>query len=99
MAHRLVTLPVLERRRLAGLARNPSCRISKHTRERPCEWNPMGTATPADPDYCFTVPGAWAFLAEHLESGADVYTILLEQPSDRLGYVIFCPPTATWKGL
>jgi hypothetical protein len=88
-----------ERRRWAGLARNPKCRLSKHTSARPCTWDPEGTSTPRDPTYSFTGPGAWAFIAEHLESGGDVYAISLELPPGGVGYVIFFPPTGTWRGL
>jgi hypothetical protein len=99
MAHRLISISLVERRRLAGLARNPRCRQSKHTPQRPCEWNPMGTATPTDPTYCFTGPGAWAFIAEYLESTGDIYSIALDKPPNGIGYVIFLPATPVWRGL
>ena len=99
MGHRLVTMSVVERRRLAGLARNPRCRLTKHTPQRPCEWNPEGTASARDPDYPFTAPGAWAFIAEHLEAGRDIYSIPLDRPPDGIGLVIFLPPVPRWRGL
>jgi hypothetical protein len=99
MAHRLVIVAELERKRLAGLARKPGCRLSRHIPERPCDWNPEGTASVSNPDFQFTRPGAWAFIAEHLESGADVYATRLDKPPGRLAYVIFIPPTDAWRGL
>lgn len=99
MVHRRVIVPLVERRRWAGLARNPRCRSSRHTAERPCEWFPEGTATQLNPAYNFTGPGSWAFLADYLESSGDIYTITLEKPPGRIAYVIFLPPTAVWRGL
>jgi len=97
MAHRLIALPRLERARLAGLARQSRCRTSTFSRSRPCQWDPFTTLS--DRGYSYTDAGAWALVADCLESELPIYTINLERPPGASAYVFFLPPTRTWRGV
>src|SRR3569833_11857 len=99
MTHRLVQVSVEERKRMAGLARNPKCRFSQFSPGRPCDWRPHHTDLRQDPAYRFTAPGAWEFIAVHVESGGDLYVSELQKPKGRLAYVIFVPPSSSWRGV
>jgi hypothetical protein len=39
----------------------------------------------------FTPSGAWGFVANHFEAGADFEEIILKQPAGRAGYVLTIP--------
>jgi hypothetical protein len=96
--HELVEISVEERRRIAGLARNPSKRIvSRGDRERPTRWYPEQVEFA--PGFSYSGPGAWDRIASHIESGGPVYKTPLKHPPNVWGYVIFDPPTETSRGL
>lgn len=97
MEHRTASLDQTERRRIAGLARNPKCRDREFQIGRPTVWQPVHTTSEAG--FPFTEPGAWDFIATHIESGGVVYTIELDKPPGARGYVIFYPPVGKWRGL
>jgi hypothetical protein len=97
MTHRLVDISLQERKRVAGLARSPKCRISASSAQRPCRWDPA--ATLSEGGFSHTHPGAWARIAEHLESGGQVYATELDRPPGLTAYVIFLEPTQRWRGI
>jgi hypothetical protein len=72
-------------RELARLARRKDLRISKWTRERPCEWRPYEVENP-ESGLPFTEVRAWEYIAELLESGQAVTEVELQQPPGELGY-------------
>jgi hypothetical protein len=97
MTHMVVDILPQERKRVAGLARNPRCRINASSALRPCKWDPA--ATLSEGGFSHTNPGAWARIAEHLENGGRVYVTDLDSPPGLTAYVIFLEPTQTWRGL
>lgn len=97
MAHRLVVVSKLERARLAGLARQAKCRTSAFSQHRPCQWDPFNTLS--DGGYSYTDAGAWAALADYLESDAPIYTTSLDKPPGAWAYVLFLAPTKLWRGI
>jgi hypothetical protein len=97
MAHRLVVLPKTERARLAGLARQSRCRTSTFSKSRPCQWDPFTTLSAAG--YSYGDAGTWALVADCLESEISIYTIALDKPPGAWAYVLFLPPTDTWRGV
>jgi hypothetical protein len=97
MTHKAVDISPEERKRIAGLARNPKCRINAFSARRPCRWDPAGTLS--ESGFSFTNPGAWACLADHVEGGGQVYVTELDSPPGLTALVIFLPPIGKWRGI
>jgi hypothetical protein len=73
------------RAQLSKLARRKELRISRWTKERPCEWRPYEVESP-ETGLPFTEVRAWEFIAELLESGHPLREVQLEQPPGEIGY-------------
>jgi len=73
------------RARLSRLARRKELRISRWTKERPCEWRPLEVESP-ETGLPFTEVRAWEFIAALLESGHTLREVQLEQPPGEIGY-------------
>ena len=82
------------RSELARLARSKRTRSSQFTHARPTHWEPANVPRP-DSGEAFTPEGAWAFVADLLESKAEVETMILKKPPGKTGYVMLVDG---WQG-
>lgn len=75
------------RKNLAERARRKGTRTYQWTKDRPTDWRPYTVRNPSSGDY-FTNEGAWDFIADLLERGHPVETIILKKPPGKTGYVM-----------
>ena len=75
------------RAELARRARNKRTRQNKFEPEEPCVWRPRQVVNP-ESGLPFTDAGAWNFIAELLEAGHEVTTVVLEKPLGKTAYVM-----------
>ena len=73
------------RRQLALLARRKNARFAEFSRESPTRWEPGRVIDPAT-SLPFSPSGAWEFIADVLEAGAELYQIELERPPGAVAY-------------
>jgi len=72
---------------LCRLARSRKTRTSLFSKERPTHWAPYEVRKPGSGD-AFTADSCWTFVADLIEGGVDIETIMLDQPPGKTGYVI-----------
>lgn len=77
------------RYQLVLLAGSRRTRTSIFSAARPTHWEPASVRRP-DTGEAFTPDGAWTFVADLLERGIAVDTIVLDKPPGRTGYVVLC---------
>ncbi len=71
------------------LARSSRTRASDFKTTRPTRWQPEQVRNPnSQLDSHFTDSSAWELIANKLESGHPVETIILEKPQGKTGYVM-----------
>ena len=76
------------RHELLVLARKgKKCRITQWTKERPTVWQPTQVKNP-ESGFIFTEAGAWDFIADLLEAGHPLQSMILDHPPDKIGYVM-----------
>ena len=82
-----MSIPESVREDLARRARNKKVRQSKFKPEAPCDWRPGQVLTP-ESGLPFSDAGAWNFIADLLEAGHEVTTLILEKPPGKTAYVM-----------
>ncbi len=75
------------RKELARLAGRSQTRQAKFSRQAPCDWRPQQVIDPRSGEP-FTPEGAWEFIVEQIEGGAEIDVLLLEKPPGKKGYVL-----------
>ena len=71
------------RKSIAALCRRKAARDLGH----PHDWRPESVRDPHTGE-CFTGPGAWEFIADLGEAGADMEVVILDNPPGKKGYVL-----------
>lgn len=75
------------RKELAALAANKKKRVSSFSRPMPTEWNPLQVLHPRT-GFPFSDAGAWAFIADLLESDVELKKVTLDKPPGKEAYVM-----------
>ncbi|MHC6155299.1 hypothetical protein ACVSQB_26305 [Bradyrhizobium elkanii] len=73
--------------RLCGSKRT---RIVSFSAEMPCRWQPRQFTDPRTRQ-AFTDEGAWSYIVEHLEKGAEIREMTLERPPGAKAFVLLLP--------
>ena len=75
------------RKELAALAANKKKRVSSFSRSMPTEWNPLQVLHPRT-GFPFSDAGAWAFIADLLDSDVELEKMTLDTPPGKEAYVM-----------
>lgn len=75
------------RKAICRLASSRRTRVVPRSKEMPCDWRPTQITNPVT-NTPYTEEGAWALIVERVEAGEPIEAIRLEQPPDKIGYVM-----------
>jgi hypothetical protein len=78
------------RHQLVVLCQRKKARTSEWSVNCPTEWQPTTVIDPQS-SLPFTDAGAWEFVADQLENGAEIESLQLEKPPGSTGYVLKIP--------
>lgn len=79
------------RRQIIARCRSRRTRGSSFTPDAPTRWQPRALRDPRSPEAYFTDDSAWEYIAQCLEKGCRVETIMLDHPPGKKGFVFKVP--------
>lgn len=75
------------RRELARRARDKNRRQNTFTSDAPCDWRPWQVLHP-QAGVPFNDVTAWNFIADQIDGGHEISTIIMKKPAGQIGYVM-----------